>query len=409
MSEPMPDASMAPGTATTFPGLIFSRKIAGLMGAAFLAYANISVFFGFVDHLRTLPLAAADYGMLIGVLAAVALVIRPVISPFFHAGNARSLLYLGAGLVALSLAAYSLAGGFWSMLIVRMVHGVSFAVLGTALMTLIVEVIPREKSAQFFGYIAVVTLLPNTLVPPLLPYLETLLGGFNRILLLFSALTLLTFPLVFAVNHKEPTQKSGFAPAALSWRDILENLRDMRVVRILFAMLLLYCGHALVFFFLDGYGRSIGLIYAGIFLTFSTVGEIGIRVVAGSVFDRMDKPLLAGWSLAGLGLAYIALALAPGKWEFFALGFCFGIGWGVAMPVFNGLMFDVSKPRFRAFNINLGLQMFQAGFFLGPLIGAPLLARWGYAALYFICAGMSLLAAILMFQKNVKREENHGS
>lgn len=409
MSEPMPDSPIAPAPAASLRGLFFSGKFAGLMGAAFLAYANISVFFGFVDHLRTLPVATADYGMLIGVLAAVALVVRPVISPFFHAGNARPLLFLGAGLVAVTLAAYSLAGGFWSMLIVRMVHGVSFAVLGTALMTLIVEVIPREKSAQFFGYIAVVTLLPNTLVPPLLPFLETQLGGFNRILLLFSALTLLTFPLVFAVGRKEPAKKEGSAPAVLSRRDILENLKDVRVIRILLAMLLLYCGHALVFFFLDGYGRSIGLLYAGIFLTFSTVGEIGIRVVAGSVFDRMDKTRLAGWSLAGLGIAYIALALAPGKWEFFALGLCFGLGWGVAMPVFNGLMFDVSKPKFRAFNINLGLQMFQAGFFLGPLIGAPILARWGYAALYFICAGMSLLAAVLMFQKKAKREENHGS
>ena len=99
------------------------------------------------------------------------------------------------------------------------------------------------------------------------------------------------------------------------------------------------------------------------------------------------------------------LAQVAGTGVFFSLGLIFGLGWGVAMPVFNGLMFDVSQPRFRAFNINLGLQMFQAGFFLGPLIGAPMLARWGYGTLYIFCAGMSGLAAVLMFGKGGKKND----
>ena len=380
----------------SFIELLHSRKFFCLMGAAFLAYANISVFFSFYDHLRTLPIDPADYGVLIGSLAAVALVVRPVISPFFHADNARSLLFLGTALAVASLAAYSLAGSFWSLLLIRLLHGISFAVVGTALMTLIVEVIPKNRSGQFFGYIAVVTLIPNTLVPPFLPFLGNLLGGFNQILLAFAALTLLMFPLVWSVE-KGSGKENKKPGSPLTGREILENLRDTRVLLLLLAMLLLYCGHALIFFFLDGYGRFIGVAYAGVFLTLSTVGEIGVRVVAGSIFDRWDKVRLSIYTLVGLALCYFVLAHLPGMSLFFSLGLLFGLGWGIAMPVFNGLMFDVSKPRFRAFNINLGMQMFQAGFFLGPIIGAPLLAKWGYAMIYNLCAGMSLLAAILMF------------
>jgi predicted MFS family arabinose efflux permease len=379
-----------------------SRKFLCLMAAAFLAYANISVFFGYVDYLRTLPIAPADYGLLIGALAAVSLIVRPLISPFFHSGNARALLFLGTGLAFCSLSAYSLTAGFWSMFLVRCLHGFSFAVLGTALMTMIVDVIPREKSAQFFGYLAVVTLLPNTMVPPFLPFLKMHLGGFSHVLLFFAALTLLIFPLVLTIADKglEKGTQSGSQP--LSGQEILGNLRDIRILRILAAMLLLYCGHALVFFFLDGYGRFLKVEYSGVFLTLSTVGEIGIRVIAGSVFDRMDKGRLAAWSLTALGLAYAVLASVSNQWVFFFLALIFGLGWGIAMPVFNGLMFDVSRPRFRAFNINLGLQMFQAGFFLGPLIGAPLLAGFGYRALYIFCAGTSLLAAVMVVHKGEK-------
>jgi predicted MFS family arabinose efflux permease len=387
----------------SFSQLLCTKKFLCLMAAVFLAYANISVFFGFYDHLRTLQIDPADYGTLIGALAAVALVLRPVISPFFHADNARFLLYLGTTLAAASLAAYSLATGFWSMLLVRMLHGISFAVVGSALMALIVEVIPTKRSAQFFGYLAVVTLIPNTLVPPLLPFLDPLLGGFNRILLLFALLTLCIFPLIQAVGGSSKEGQEGRKTAtALMAKEILVDLQDLRVLGILFCMLMLYCGNALIFFFLDGYGKSIGLMYAGVFLTLSTVGEISVRIVAGGVFDRLEKVRVAAWSLAALAFCYLILAHIPGKGAFIAIGLFFGLGWGIAMPIFNGLMFDVSQPRFRAFNINLGLQMFQAGFFLGPIIGAPVLAEWGYTTIFHLSAGMSLLAAIVMTMQQRK-------
>ena len=389
----------------SFIDLLHSRKFFCLMGAAFLAYANISVFFGFYDHLRTLPIDPGDYGVLIGALAAVALVVRPIISPFFHAGNARSLLFLGTSLAVAALAAYSLSDGFWSLLLIRLLHGISFAVVGTALMTLIVEVIPKNRSAQFFGYIAVVTLIPNTLVPPFLPFLGRLLGGFNQILLAFAALTLLMFPLVWAVDGKDGGKEDKKTASKLTGREIVEDLQDPRVFLLLLSMLMLYCGHALIFFFLDGYGRAIGVAYAGVFLTLSTVGEIGVRVVAGAIFDRCDKIRLSIWILAGLAFCYFILAHVSGMWLFFALGLLFGLGWGIAMPVFNGLMFDVSQPRFRAFNINLGMQMFQAGFFLGPIIGAPLLAKWGYGTIYHLCAGMSILAGVLMLLQSRPRQK----
>jgi predicted MFS family arabinose efflux permease len=380
----------------TFASLLHSRKFFCLMGAAFLAYANISVFFGFYDHLRTTAIDPDDYGLLIGALAATALVLRPLISPLFHVGNARSLLFLGTFLAAGSLAAYSLAEGFWGLLLVRVLHGMSFAVVGTALMTLIVDVIPTDRSAQFFGYIAVVTLIPNTLVPPFLPFLDTLLGGFNNILLAFAGLTLLMFPLVWAVEGTGARHHGRGQARRLTLGEIGENLRNPRVVLLLLSMLLLYCGHALIFFFLDGYGKSIGIAFAGLFLTLSTVGEIGVRVIAGAMLDRGDKNRLVIWTLVGLSLCYLILAQLPGKFLILALGLFFGLGWGIAMPVFNSLIFDVSPQRFRAFNINLGAQMFQAGFFLGPIIGAPILAQWGYATIYQFCAAISFLAVVLM-------------
>jgi predicted MFS family arabinose efflux permease len=66
------------------------------------------------------------------------------------------------------------------------------------------------------------------------------------------------------------------------------------------------------------------------------------------------------------------------------------------MPLLHALIFDVSPPQFRGLNINLSVIMIQGGFFLGPFLGGLLLARWGYGALFYFCAALSLFAAWLI-------------
>ena len=92
---------------------------------------------------------------------------------------------------------------------------------------------------------------------------------------------------------------------------------------------------------------------------------------------------------------------------FYALGVVLGLGWGVAMPVVSGFIFDVSLPQFRAVNTNLAMWMFQAGFFVGPIMGGSLLIKWGYFVMYLVCGGLMLvgLAASLLLVGNARPAE----
>jgi len=200
------------------------------------------------------------------------------------------------------------------------------------------------------------------------------------------------------INRTE--SKHGSTPlneSNLSWNEILDDLKDFRISAILLSMLLFYSTHALVFFFLDGYGRSIGIPATGLFMSLATGGEIAIRVGAGSLFDRMNKSLLAFFIMIMLAISYFLLANVDGRVSFYSMGLVLGLGWGVIMPVFNGLMFDISAPRFKAFNMNLGLQMFQGGFFFGPFIGGPVVAGMGFKSLFYLCSFMSIISALLVF------------
>lgn len=377
-------------------GSLWTREMSLVLAATFLIYSNISVFFHFYAYLGTLPIDPRWYGILIAVFSAVPLVVRPVISPFLHTGNSYRFLYLGTLLLMASLALYTFATGARFMLAVRALHGFSFALAGAALMTVIVEFIPKERSGQIFGFISIIVLIPNTLVPPLLPFLSRSLGGFTEVLLLFAGITGLVLPLV-AKSRTAVHAAGAPTPGRLSRREIADDLQDPVVLCLLLSMLLFYSSHALVFFFLDGFGRAIGIAATGFFLTLSTAGEIGVRILAGSLFDRSSKAHLAILTMIGLAVAYALLAGVGGERSFFAVGLVLGIGWGIAMPVFNALLLDVSGSKLRAFNTNLGLQMFQAGFFFGPFIGAPIVAGLGFGRLFETCALLSIGSAAVVF------------
>jgi len=208
-----------------------------LMAATFIAYANVAVFFQFYGYLRTLAIDPAWHGPLIGCFAAVSLVARPLIIPFIHKGNARRIAAAGAVLAALGLAAYSLAGGPWGLLAVRAFHGLAFVVLGGALMAAFVEMVPTDRSAQFFGLLSVVVMVPNTIVPPILPWLDRTMGGFTQVLLGFAALMGLTLPLIWRARPPSGPPGPADRTAALSRPEIVADLKDGRLQVLLLAML----------------------------------------------------------------------------------------------------------------------------------------------------------------------------
>jgi predicted MFS family arabinose efflux permease len=386
------------------PEKLFTREFLALNGVAFLAFCNMVVFFQFYVYLQTLPIGSQWYGFLIALFSITGLILRPLISPFFHTGNARLGMMISTIGVIVSLLGYNLAQDFWSMFLVRAIHGIAYVMLGVALNAALVGLIPPSRSGQAFGLVTVITLLPLAILPPLLKILAYRLGGFIPVLNAAALLMLLIFPLLLAIKTA-PGRSPGTDGQRLTIRDLTENLKDRRVVILLLLMLLLYTGFTPVFFFLEGYAKMTAIPNPGLFFTLSTMTEISIRLFAGSLFDRMNKPLLITGSLVTIGLGYLALAYLSGAIMLYCLGIFLGLGWGVVMPVLNGLMFDVSPPQLKGLNTNLGVQMFQGGFFLGPFIGGMILVQGDYRELFSLCAVFAFVSVALTPLLVTRRKE----
>lgn len=365
--------------------------------AMFLAFVNLAVFFQFYDYLQALNIDPAWFGLLIGIFSAVSLVVRPVISPYFHSDNSLQWAMISTLAVASALAMYSLTSGHMGIILVRTWHGLGHVTLSVTLLALLVAHIPEKASGRAFGVFSIIVVLPYAVVPPALPYLVNWLGSLPGVLIFFALIMLLLLPLIWVSRPRSPRHGAEKTSVRPSGREIWDNLKDPKTIILLTVDLIFYSGYALIFFYLDSYGKKIGIENAGFFFTLSTFSEIGVRFFGGKWFDAMNKGKLAGWSLVGLTLGYIVLAHAPGRIVFYALGIYLGVGWGVIMPILNAWLFDISPPRLKAFNTNLGVQMLQGGYFVGPLIGGFVLSGYGYTALFYTAVGLTLLATGLAF------------
>jgi predicted MFS family arabinose efflux permease len=385
------------------PQKLITPEFVALNAVMFLTFCNLAVFFQFHTYLGTLPIDPDLSGLLIAMFSVTVLIMRPIISPLLRPDNAKRWMGISCFFVVVSLLLYHVALGFWSMAIVRLFHGAAYVVMATAVTARLVGCIPKDRSGQAFGLISVITLLPYAVMPPLLEPLTRWVGNFRVVLDLSAVVMLLSFPvLAFVGGASDGPDRSS---SVLRWQDVKENLKDSRILLLLFLSLVVWTAFTPIFFFLKDYGTKIGIPNPGWFFTLSTFTEIGVRLVAGSLFDKVGKAWALAGSLAWLAAGYIAMAHLSEPTTFYAMGLLLGLGWGVAMPVLSGLVFDVSEPRFRALNTNLSFEMFQAGLFVGPLAGGAILVHSGYSALYYACGGVTILGLIAALTLGTKRHE----
>jgi MFS family permease len=189
-----------------------------------------------------------------------------------------------------------------------------------------------------------------------------------------------------------PGQAEEAGGYAFNRKDLIANMRQPVILALLGVSLLLYSSFAALFYYVQDFAKGMSIALPGLFFTLATAAEIATRLGLGPFLDKLGKKSGLLMALGILAAGYLVLPLAGGAWLFFGLAVVFGLAWGVAAPVISALIFDASEPRFRALNTNLGFEMMQGGYFVGPLLGGMLLDDWGYGVLFSACGGACLMS-----------------
>lgn len=373
---------------------LFSFEFLVLCLLIFFTYCNTTVFYSLDVYLGLLGIGQQWRGFLIGSSSLATIASYLLFSPHMTARTARPCACVGAVLLLACGVSYLYAGSPMEMLVLRLVNGVGVYLLSASVMTLLVRIIPANRSGQAFGLYSVALLLPYSVVPAAFDSFsrsrESLAHGYMAMsLFLIPALALILF---MGLRRDRGACRTGPAKA-VTFRDMFANAATPPVALLLTMSALYLTTFSSVFFMAKGFFRSMGLGHVGAFFTIQMACMIVVRLFGGRLFDRVRKTRLIGLCFALTGLSCALAATASGTIQINLSAAVMGLGMGVGTPALNALMFAVSDARFKGVNANLMTMSQQLGSFLGPALGAVAVHHAGYAG--FLMLGVAACAAAL--------------
>jgi len=375
---------------------LFSFEFLALCLILMAAFCNVSVFYGFYHYLGVIGIPLAWRGFLVGLEPMAAFALRLFVIPWIQARNAYTVLMVSLFLMIAASCSYLWVVTVPSMVLLRIVHGAAIVLLTSAVIALIVQFIPKEKSAQGFSIVSISTMIPYSVMPTLT---EALLPQVRSEAVIYAGVSIFSGVSVFllAALRNRLTAVLRNMDTALTRRprmdEIRENFQQRSVVFLLCTAFLVYLAHATVFYFMKDLSLQTAIGDMGPFFTISMATMIAVRAFGSLIFDRMNKRRTLQFGLALLILCLAALPHSSAHMPFYLLAGLYGFCMGLILPLLNALLFLESPPPLRGLNTNLTMFTMDAGYFIMPYMGGMIIAFGaGFDVLYYIGAGFILLS-----------------
>lgn len=388
----------------TEPRKLLTLEFLGLCVVTFMAFCNFTVFYNLFSYLGTLGIPADLRGLVIGSYSLAAMMVYLLASPFLTPANAPRTMFSGMAVMAVCGFGYLFIHSFWGLLGLRMMSGLGQTLMAAGAMAFLVSIIPQDKSGQAYAVYSIAMLLPYGIVPAVMDALAAFVATPAQG---YAGATVTLLPAAWVVwrisrRNREPL---GMAEKKClpRWADMRVNLAQLPVALLILLNIIYMTNWGSIFFLFKGFADLKGMGNVGSFFTVLMVVMIGFRLFAGRLFDAVDKARLITVTFVILALGHLALDHLPGNWAIPLVAAFFGVGMGMGQPILYGMMFDVSAPHFRSLNANLMLCAAQMGFILGPVLGGPLVTRWGYHG-YFLAGIWLALTATLLSVLLVRRQ-----
>lgn len=292
--------------------------------------------------------------------------------------------------------------GAWAMLYVsqvgallyllRVVHGVAFALVFNSATTLVSDEAPHALLGSALAVFGSSLLATHALAPAAAELLANHYGWpsvfwFSTLLALLSVMATLRV-------SEAPRKAEGKAELLGVW-PLLKQPRTRRVVLIIAAA---GASFGSVFTFHQPYALSLGMEHvSGFFISYAVCALIARLWLMGLLRD-VERRQLSAYSMLFYAAAVACTAwLRPGVLE--AVGAIMGIAQGMFYPLFNALALEGVELRQRGSMMALYHGGFNGGIAVALLAGGAITSRFGYPSLFMLSALVTASAGLWLRQE----------
>lgn len=334
----------------------------------------------------------AMVGVAQGVFVLVAVALRPMVGNLLDARGRRKFLLLGIAIILVSFLAYPLVQQVWWVLVVRVLHGVGWAFVTTAVSTIVADVVPPRRRGEAMGYYS--NFMDVAMgVGPFIGALLLQYGGFAAVFI-GAAITLLpALGTVGAIKERyqppEDLVKTPFftSPALLPGLVMITASIGYGTV-VTFIPTLATARH------ITGTFLGVGQ-YAFFYIAFA-VTLILTRGVWGRLSDRYGRQAAIFPGLLLMAAGTFTLALTRSFPILVVSGIIYAGGFGSAQPAIMAWTVDRAGRQGWGAAMGTFFAAFDGGIGIGALLMGTLIQHYSYA-LAFNTASVFALVGFLIY------------
>ncbi len=362
--------------------------------------SNLLICIGFYMLMPVLPVYAVqqlnisndDVGIIIGVFAFSAVITR-AFSGILVDNYGRMVVYIPSLIIfALCFGGYAFTTGIFSLIIVRILNGLSWSGVSTANSAIVADIVPASMRGQGMGYFGLSMTVAMALGPAIGVYLINKISYFN-IFIFCSLISLMAlFATIFVKPPKIDMKKTKFS---------VKNLFEKQVLGV--SIIQFFYGFAssavMTFAVLHGIERNIsGVGYY--FLIFAIFVSI-VRSFGGKILDKKGPALFmySGHIIYIIGC--LLLAFSENTLTFLLSSVFTGFGAGLLMPTLMTMMVNLVMPNRRGAASATVLTAMDAGVGFGAIVMGYIAHIAGYSGMYIFAAAIFVIPLLwFIFYEN---------
>lgn len=311
----------------------------------------------------------------------------------------KRLAMRGAGLIFVAFAfAYLLIDSMWSLLLIRLLHGIWFSVLTTVTVPVANDFIPDQRKGEGMGYFVMSTNL-GLVFGPLLALTIIQYSSFK---VLFGVLALLiSIGLIFSLmldikdsdlENKDKTKLNNQQKKSLSLYDIVE----LKVIAVGFVALMTAFSYSSVMTFITAFSEQKNLLaYTSLFFIVFAASMLLVRPWVGRFYDQKGPDAVIYPSFIFFAIGLVIITFISNQWILWLSAVFIGIGYGSLFPCLQTLAIQSVDKQRMGHAISTFFTLFDIGLAIGSVIMGLCIAYFGFESTYLICAVLVILTLFI--------------
>lgn len=451
----------APQPERTLPP-IFTRAFLLTCMASLCGYASFYILLGTVPlYVKHVGGSELEVGLVVGIFSAVSLCVRMPLGRACDEKGKRPFMLVGAAVLVLCGFVYSQALSVSALIASRALHGIGWALFGTAVYALVAETIPEARRGEAMGYYGISSNIAMALGPAI--GFAILQGEhFGAVFALSSAMAVLALLLTAALREQRMAGAMGVAQEGAAGArpqvpaesccerraqglgaqpgpacpDCTARAADQRIhadhrhrahadphagpkhhpmlersaLLPSIVMGVVTISYSAIISFLPLYAKANGVENPGFFFTVYALSLVASRTFTGRLSDRYGR---AAVILPGIGLIAVALMLAAplarGVAGVGLIGALFGMGFATVQSSIMAMIADRAAPGHRGAAMGTYMTALDLGIGLGAMLCGLLSSTLGFAPMFAIAGGTAIAAMALFFVLDVLRGRSRGA